>query len=104
MTLIKEARQNETIRKIEEIANNTKAQINKLKVKFATEDRLKFWSSLVAFVFLGCLIGFVLLIDFINFLIYLKRRNKSPMQNRKKVRKYEEPVPVRPVYVPRQRI
>ncbi len=103
MAFIKEARQNETIRKIEEIANKTKAQISKLKVKFATDDRIKFWSSLVAFAFLGCLIGFVLLIDFINFLIYLKKR-KAPVQKKRRVRKYKEPTPVRPVYVTRQRI
>ncbi len=40
---IKEARQNETNKRIEEIAKNTKAQIEKLKVKFETEDRLKFY-------------------------------------------------------------
>ncbi len=79
--MLREARQNETTKRIEQIANQTKAQINKLKIKFETEDRIKFISALVAFVFLSLLIGFVLLIDFINCLKYLNRKDKQPKKN-----------------------
>jgi hypothetical protein len=79
--VLREARQNETTKRIEQIANQTKAQINKLKIKFETEDRIKFISALVAFVFLSLLIGFVLLIDFINCLKYLNRKDKQPKKN-----------------------
>ena len=96
---IKEARQNETNRRITEIANNTKAQIEKLKVKFETEDRLKFYSALIAFTFLGSLIAIVILVDLFNCLHYF--RHEQPRTNKKKRQANKEMK--KPVYVPWKR-
>ena len=93
---IKAARQNETIRRLEEIANNTKAQIEKLKVKFETDDRLKFYSALIAFIFLGILISFVLLVDLINCIHYFRHEQPRTIKKKRQANNKMK----KPVYVP----
>ena len=92
---IKAARQNETNKRIEEIAKNTKAQIEKLKVKFETEDRLKFYSALIAFIFLGSLITIVILVDLLNCLHYYRHKQPRTINKKRQIIKMKKPV-----YVP----
>ena len=93
---IKAARQNETNRRIAEIANNTKTQIEKLKVKFETEDRFKFYSALIALIFLGTLISFVLLVDLINCIHYFRHEQPKTKEKKRQTNKEMK----KPVYVP----
>lgn len=86
--------------KIEQIRNNTKLQIEALKVKHAISDTIKTTSGFIAIGALGSLALLIIVIEGINLFKYLFGKEKKvnvnkPERNKKPMEK--------PVYVPRQK-
>jgi len=65
--------------KIEQIRNNTKLQIEALKVKYAIPDAIKTTSGFTAIISLGAL---ALLVVFTDSLKYIILKNKKPAVNK----------------------
>ncbi len=76
--------------KIEQIRNNTKLQIEALKVKYAIPDAIKTTSGFTAIISLGALALFVVFTDSLKY-VFLK--NKKPAVN--KIQSKQE----KPLYV-----
>jgi hypothetical protein len=81
--------------KIEQIRNNTKLQIEALKVKYAIPDAIKTTSGFTAIISLGALALFVVFTDSLKY-IFLKNK-KNPAVN--KIQSKKE----KPLYVHRKR-
>ena len=80
--------------KIEQIRNNTKLQIEALKVKYAIPDAIKTTSRFTAIISLGALALFVVFTDSLKY-VFLK--NKKPAVNKIQIKKEK------PLYVHRKR-
>jgi hypothetical protein len=74
--------------KIEQIRNNTKLQIEALKVKYAIPDAIKTTSGFTAIISLGAL---ALLVVFTDSLKYVFLKNKKPAVNKVQSKK-EKPL------------
>jgi hypothetical protein len=86
--------------KIAQIKNNTKLQIEALKVKYAIPDAIKTTSGFIAIGTLISLALLIIVIECINLFKYLfgkevKVNVNKPKNNKKPIKK--------PVYVPRQK-
>ncbi len=86
--------------KIEQIRNNTKLQLEALKVKYAIPDAIKTTSGFIAIGTLGSLALLIIIIECINLFKYLFGKEKKVNLNKPKRNK--KPM-AKPVYVPRQK-
>jgi hypothetical protein len=86
--------------KIAQIKNNTKLQIEALKVKYAIPDVIKTTSGFIAIGALVCLASLLIINECFNLFKYMfgkevKVNVNKPKRNKKSIKK--------PVYVPRQK-
>jgi hypothetical protein len=85
--------------KIAQIKNNTKFQIEALKVKYAIPDAIKTTSGFIAIGTLGSLVSLIIINECINLFKYKFGKEKEVDVNKQKNNK--KPIK-KPVYVPRQ--
>ncbi len=86
--------------KIVQIRNNTKLQLEALKVKYAIPDAIKTTSGFIAIGTLISLALLIIVIECINLFKYLFGKEKKVNVNKPKSNK--KPM-AKPVYVPRQK-
>jgi hypothetical protein len=86
--------------KIAQIKNNTKLQIEALKVKYAVSDTIKTKSGFIAIGALGSLALLIIVIECINLFKYIFGKEKKVNVNKPKKNKK---LTKKPVYVPRQK-
>jgi hypothetical protein len=86
--------------KIAQIENNTKFQIEALKVKYAIPDAIKTTSGFIAIGTLGSLVSLLIINECINLFKYML--NKEDRFDVKNTKNNKKPI-AKPIYVPRQK-